>query len=167
MGFDNHIRRGHPIVFGLLVFFSIVELAISAWLVTHFNKNHNNVSTTESNDARFLLFTSIWTTIFGLFYMGLFLHSASGSAATSILSHGIFLFFTWLFWTAGAAAITSELGGGLNCNHRGPYVYCGQLNALEGFAWVCWILTTFAIIVVAIRGFSAARRGDGLRGHLV
>jgi len=25
------------------------------------------------------------------------------------------LVFTWIFWTAGAASITSALGGGLNC----------------------------------------------------
>lgn len=25
------------------------------------------------------------------------------------------LVLTWLFWTAGAAAITAALGGGLNC----------------------------------------------------
>jgi hypothetical protein len=29
------------------------------------------------------------------------------------------------------------------------------------------IMVTFAIIIVFIRGVSAARRGDGIRGHLV
>jgi hypothetical protein len=64
------------------------------------------------------------------------------------------------------------------------FVYCGQLNALEGFAWVIWyvssihlhyflvyilarILVTFAILVVLIRGIFAARRGDGMRGPLI
>lgn len=64
------------------------------------------------------------------------------------------------------------------------FVYCGQLNALEGFAWVIWyvssmslhcflvyilarILVTFAILVVLIRGIFASRRGDGMRGPLI
>jgi len=167
MGFDTHIRRGHPIVFGLIVFFGIIELAISAWLVSHFNKHHNYSSTSERDRVRFLLFSSIWTVVFGALYVVLFLHSATGSIATSVLSHGIFLFFTWIFWTAGAAAITSSLGGGLNCSTQNTFVYCGQLNALEGFAWAIWIVVTFAILIVFIRGVTAARRGDGLRGHLV
>lgn len=76
-------------------------------------------------------------------------------------------------------------------NHRtqNTFVYCGQLNALEGFAWVIWyvfvsfhlprvsveliafvcdrVLVTFAIIVVFVRGIIAARRGDGFRGPLM
>jgi len=166
MGFDTHVRRGHPITFGLVIFFSIIELAISAWLVSRFNKNHN-ATKSEQDRVRFLLFASIWTVVFGALYMGMFLVSASESVLTSVLSHGIFLCVTWLFWTAGAAAITSTLGGGLNCSKQNPFVYCGQLNALEGFAWVIWILITFAIVIVFLRGISAARRGDGLRGHLV
>lgn len=70
-------------------------------------------------------------------------------------------------WTAAAAAVTEMLGGGLNCKTQDVYVYCNQLNALEGFAWAEWILVTFAIIVVLTRGIIAARRGDGYRGSLV
>lgn len=33
MPFDDHVKRGHPIVFGLLAFFSFVELVQSAVLV--------------------------------------------------------------------------------------------------------------------------------------
>jgi len=66
-------------------------------------------------------------------------------------------------------------------------VYCGQLNALEGFAWIIWcvspapspprkiteeisfcrIIVTVLLIFVVIRGVAAARRGDGYRGQLV
>jgi hypothetical protein len=70
-------------------------------------------------------------------------------------------------WTAAAASITEMLGGGLNCKAQDAYVYCNQLNALEGFAWLEWLLVTFAIVVVLIRGIVAARRGDGYRGGLV
>jgi hypothetical protein len=76
------------------------------------------------------------------------------------------------------------LGGGLNCSNQNEFSYCGQLNALEAFAWIEWfviffvsipiingaidrILATLALVVVLIRGISASRRGDGYRGSLV
>lgn len=53
-------------------------------------------------------------------------------------SHFHSLGFTWIMWTAAAAAITEMLGGGLNCKLQDTFVYCNQLNALEAFAWVEW-----------------------------
>lgn len=72
-------------------------------------------------------------------------------------------------------------------SHAQPFNYCGQLNALEAFAWIEWcavfslaclvecvlialryrILTTFALIVLLIRSISSGRHGDGMRGGVV
>ncbi|EGN93733.1 hypothetical protein SERLA73DRAFT_189489 [Serpula lacrymans var. lacrymans S7.3] len=166
MAFDNHVRRGHPIVFSLIIFFSIIELAISAWLTSRFDANHNYFSVDERDRTRFLLFASIWTVVFSALYMFFFFFLPSG-IFSSVASHILFLSITWIFWTAGAASITAALGGGLNCTTQNIFVYCGQLNALEGFAWVIWILVTFAILVTIFRGITAARRGDGMRGPLI
>ncbi|KAF9225217.1 hypothetical protein BS17DRAFT_778313 [Gyrodon lividus] len=160
------MRRGHPIVFALLIFFCIIELAISAFLTARFSQYHNYFSTAERDRTHFLLFTSIWTIVLSGLYMFSFFAMPS-SSMSSVASHIGFLLLTWIFWTAGAASITTALGGGLNCSNQTVFVYCGQLNALEGFAWVIWILVTFAIIVVAIRGVLAAKRGDGIGGSLV
>lgn len=46
---------------------------------------------------------------------------------------------------AAAAAITQTLGGTLNCGVQTHIVYCGQLSALEGFAWIIWC------VVVSLR----------------
>ncbi|EEB92011.1 hypothetical protein MPER_09539 [Moniliophthora perniciosa FA553] len=59
MAMDKHVKRGHPIVFGLMILFGIIELAISAWLVSRFNKRHDNFSGTESDRVRYILFASI------------------------------------------------------------------------------------------------------------
>ncbi|KAI0789435.1 hypothetical protein C8Q75DRAFT_765639 [Abortiporus biennis] len=166
MAFDDHVRRGHPIVFGLIIGFAIIELSISAWLTARFNQHHNYPSTSVRDKTRYLLFASIWTIFFSLFYFVLFLHSPSSSVMTSVASHLIFLFVTWVFWLAGAAAITAALSGGLDCGHPGV-VYCGQQNALEAFAWIEWILVFFALVFVIFRGVSAQRRGDGIRGGLI
>ncbi|KAF7294035.1 Aldehyde dehydrogenase [Mycena kentingensis (nom. inval.)] len=169
MGVDRHIRRGHPITFGLIILFGLFELALSAWLTSMFNTHHNQRGDTERDRVRFALFTSSWTVVLSTLILVLFWHSADGSVLTSILVHLVFLGFTWLMWAATAAAVTSMLGGGLNCKsglHDG-FAYCNQLNALEAFAWIEFILVTFAIVVVLVRGIQAARRGDGYRGGLV
>lgn len=48
------------------------------------------------------------------------------------------LFLMWILWLAAAAAITQILGGALNCYIQTYVVYCSQLNALQGFAWLIW-----------------------------
>ncbi|KAF5385107.1 hypothetical protein D9615_000958 [Tricholomella constricta] len=167
MAVDDHIRRGHPILFGLLLVFSIIEMSISAWLTSRFNAHHNYRNTSERDRVRYALFASIWTIIGSSLFLILFIHSATGSIMTSVAAHLIFLILTWIIWIAAAASISAMVGGGLNCPTQTIFVYCGQLNALQAFAWIIWILVTFMLIVVIFRGISAARRGDGYRGGLV
>jgi len=167
MAYDDHIRRGHPIVFGLILLFSIIELSISAYLTARYNHNHNYRSISQRDRVRFVLFCSTWTIVGCLFFILLFLHSAAGSIMTSVAAHLVFLIITWIMWTAAAAAVTEMTGGGLNCSTQTIFVYCGQLNALMAFAWIIWVLITLALIVVIIRGITTARRGDGYRGGLV
>ncbi|KAG9313856.1 hypothetical protein JVU11DRAFT_4623 [Chiua virens] len=165
MAFEDWIRQGHPILFGVLIVLSFIELSISAFLAAKFNRHHNYFSIDERDRTSFLLFTSIWTIVLSGLYMTFFFVFPD-SVFNSVGSHICFLLVTWIFWTSGAAAITAALGGGLNCSNT-VIVYCGQLNALEAFAWIIWITVTFAIIVAAARGIIAARRGDGLKGPLV
>ncbi|KAG8683747.1 hypothetical protein FRC09_015876 [Ceratobasidium sp. 395] len=168
MGLDTHVRRGHPITFGLLIFFGIIEGAIATWLTTRFNQHHNYLNTSVRDRVRLLTFTSWWTVLFCAILLAIFMRSPTGSIATSVLAHLVFLGITWVLWTAGAASITAALGGGINCSRvQEQVVYCNQLNALEGFAWVEWILTTFAIFVVIICAVRSMRRGDGARGSLI
>jgi hypothetical protein len=166
---SDHVRRGHPILFGLIIVLAIIEMSIAAFLTERYNTHHNFPSTTLRDRARFLLFTSIWTIVFGAFYMVAYLvGGGAGSIFVSVASHGIFLFVTWVFWLAGAAAVTASLGGGNNCsNINFNLPYCNQLNALMGFAWTEWIIVTFAFVAVFILGVRSVRRGDGYRGQLV
>jgi len=163
---DIAVRRGHHITFGAIVLFSIIELSLSAWLTAQYSIHHNYTRISVRDRVRFILFCATWTVSLGSMIMILFYHSATG-VLTSVGAHLLFLGLTWLLWTAGAAAITQTLGGGLNCKTQDLFVYCTHLNALEGFAWLIWILVTFAIIAVLIRGIASARRGDGYGGGLV
>ncbi|KAA1478078.1 hypothetical protein DENSPDRAFT_787585 [Dentipellis sp. KUC8613] len=167
MPIDTHVRRGHSVTFALLIVFGIVELAISSWLVSHYDRHHNAPSGSIHDRSAFLLFCSAWTIFWSAIFAVLFLHSAStGSILTSVAAHSIIFSLTWIFWTAGAVSITVALGGGHNCS-KANLAYCDQLNALEAFAWVEWALTTWIIVAVFILGIRALRRGDGYRGQLV
>ncbi|KAI0319940.1 hypothetical protein OF83DRAFT_1107489 [Amylostereum chailletii] len=168
MSIDAHVRRGHPITLGLLTFFGIIELAIAAWLTSRYNSHHNYPFVGIRDRTTFLLFTSAWTVVFSLLFVLLFMHSAStGSPLTSVASHFVVFLLTWLFWTAGAASLTAGLGGGLNCSAHGQPAYCNQLNALEAFAWVEWVIVTVFLVIVLLLGIRSLRRGDGYRGQMV
>ncbi|KAF9513013.1 hypothetical protein BS47DRAFT_1010540 [Hydnum rufescens UP504] len=161
---DDRVRRGYPILFGLVIVLAIIEMSIAGFLTSRYNTHHNFPSTSLRDRARYLLFVSIWTIIFGAFYIVIFLTSGTGgSILASVASHGIFLFVTWVFWLAGAASVTASLDGGHNCSSLSFNLpYCNQLNALMGFAWVECI----GLIILFILGVRAVRRGDGFRGQL-
>jgi len=165
---NQHVRRGHPAIFGLLIFFGVIEVSISAWLTAKYGKHHNATRSSQVIRTHFILFASCWTVVMSAIYLGVFqVFWSSGFLFTSVASHFIYLFFTWILWIAGAAAITQTLGGGLNCATQDTFVYCTQLNAMLGFAWVEAILVTIAIIIVLLLGIASARRGDGYQGQLV
>lgn len=87
------------------------------------------------------------------------------------------LVVTWILWLAVAASMTTALGGSLDCSSETFFLYCGQLNAIEAFAWLMWyamslytlsleltscglrILITLTLIVVLIRGIKSSEYG--------
>ncbi|KAF8273856.1 hypothetical protein EI94DRAFT_1563114 [Lactarius quietus] len=142
----------------------ILQLSISAWLTSRYNSHHNFLSTTERDRVRFLLFCSIWTTLLSpIFPVVLSLESLE--VLSSVAAHLVFLFVSWVFWLSGAAAITQSLNGGLNCGDH--IIYCGQLNALEAFAWIEWVFLTFGFVFVIVLAVRAGQRGQGYREPVV
>ncbi|KAK0466139.1 uncharacterized protein EV420DRAFT_811477 [Desarmillaria tabescens] len=172
MSLSSLVQFSHLIVFRLLIWSGIItvsisirrwahlfypsQLSISAWLTSQFNKHGHQNGITQRDRVRYVLFASMWTVVFCTFYLVLFLYSTTGSVLTSIASHLIFLFLTWVIWIAAAAAVTQMLGGGLNCKTQDVFVYCGQLNALEAFCWIEWILVTLAVFIMIFQAFRPA-----------
>jgi len=164
MAYDSLLRRGYFIFFGAIVVIAIIELAISAWLTGRYGTRHNFLSTTERDRVHFLLFCSIWTTVLSPIFPVL-LAQESAELVTGIAAHVIFLFLSWVFWLAGAAAITDSLRGGLDCS-RG-FIYCSQLNALEAFAWLEWVVLTAGFIYILVIAVRAKQRGEGYNGPIL
>lgn len=192
----SHLWRGHradvfsshtplsSVIFGLIILFGAVEVALSTWLVNWYD-NRSYPSHSYRDRIRFTCFVSWWTLVFAIAYL-VFYQIAATSIISSVASHAGWLFLTWIFWTAAAASVTAMLGGGLDCGR--DYVNCSQLNALEGaphllrivssylelisllfalaFAWILWILFTVATVSVIGLAFRSYRRGDKFSGSL-
>lgn len=86
-----------------------------------------------------------------------------GGVVTSIAGHGIWLFLTFIFYLAGAAALADQLGS--SCGDRG-YYYCNSIRALEAFSWINTVLLFLMIVVVGLIGGGAFRGGRGLKDGL-
>ncbi|WVQ80583.1 hypothetical protein IAT38_002688 [Cryptococcus sp. DSM 104549] len=160
----THIHRGHPIFFGLLCLFALIEGCITAWLVSRYNDHDTYPSNSYRDRLKFLVFVSWWTVAFTAAYIVAFLLAFS-SFISSIASHLVFIFITWVFWLASAAAFTAALGGGQRCGVS-TLTYCSQLVAAEAFAWIEWILISIVFIFVLLISGAALRRGDRLSGEL-
>ncbi|EDR00850.1 uncharacterized protein LACBIDRAFT_312872 [Laccaria bicolor S238N-H82] len=163
----DFFRWAHPLFFSIIVVFAIIELSISAWLVAKYNARHNFTHRSLRTRVRYTLFVSIWTVLFGTIFLIMFLVASTGFILTSIATHGIFVFMTWVLWVAAAAAVTQSVGGNLHCSTQTEFVYCGHLNALIAFAWMIWIFLTFLLVAIIVRGVIVVRRGEGYGGGLV
>ncbi|WVR06244.1 hypothetical protein IAU60_003274 [Kwoniella sp. DSM 27419] len=159
-----HIKRGHPIAFGLLLFFAFIEGCITAWLVSRFNDHNTYPSNSIRDRLKFLVFVSWWTVFFSAAYIAAFF-VAFLSFIASIASHLAWLTLTWIFWLAAIASYTAALGGGQRCGSS-DLTYCSQLVAAEAFGWIEWILISIMFIFIILISVGAIRRGDRLSGEL-
>ncbi|GAA5893053.1 uncharacterized protein JCM6883_007552 [Sporobolomyces salmoneus] len=164
MPIDTHVKRAHPILFGLLILFTLVGWAMCAAVTNHYN-GQDWPSNSIRDRVRFLLFANLWTFVFAIIYLVGFL-KATGSFLFSIASHAVIIFLSWVFMMSGVAALTQSLGGGLNCNTF-RYAYCGVLNGIEGISWLNWIILTILLVMILVQGSRAGRSGNGFGGALV
>lgn len=68
---STHIRRGHPITFGLFTGVALIVAITASVLVSDYN-NNNNAPTKGINDTtRFLLFAGWWGVVVGAAYVSI------------------------------------------------------------------------------------------------
>ncbi|CAD6892771.1 unnamed protein product [Tilletia controversa] len=155
--YSNHVRRGHPIAFILLAFWSFVFAVIASSLTSDFHKNPERASQGIKDRVHFMVFVGWWTFLFSIVYLGLFLKGIGG-VVTSIAGHGVWLILTWLFMLAGSAALADKVPRG-HCELE----YCRSLKALEAFGWISFIQLSIMLVVIGVIGGGAFRGGRGLK----
>ncbi|GAA99821.1 uncharacterized protein L969DRAFT_91762 [Mixia osmundae IAM 14324] len=145
MGAEDHVKRGHPIYFGVIIFFTFVELVQTGVLVGSYNRNNDYPSSLIEGSTRFLLFTALWSILFSIAYLVGFI-IMTASPIFGALSHAAFLFLTWLFWLAGSAALTNGIGGSISCG-TANIAHCHQLQSAVAFGWINFLLFTGAFVL--------------------
>lgn len=148
----------HPVVFTFLAIWSFIVAVIASTMTSDFNSNHNSPSDETTGAVRYLVFAGWWTFLFSIVYLALFL-TGIGGMVTSIAGHGIWIFLTWLFFLAGAGAISASIN-----DDDAPYL--SSRRALAGFSWIAWIQLTLMLILVGVIGGKAFRGGRGFKESL-
>ncbi|ERS97847.1 hypothetical protein SPBR_01095 [Sporothrix brasiliensis 5110] len=133
------------------IVFGVIELGLTAYLVSFFD--HDGYSTSPSI-LNFMLFNAIWS-ILVLLYVGvtpLYFTRVFHRLASLALE-----WITMIFWFAGSIALAVDVGGPVNCggNH-----YCGSLEAAIAFGFFLWALFGVLVVVDTIESLRS-------RGHTV
>ncbi|KAL2163632.1 hypothetical protein VTH06DRAFT_5690 [Thermothelomyces fergusii] len=140
------MERFAPIVNAITAVFAIIELGLTAYLVSPLWGTPSVLS--------FMLFNSIWSLLILAYiflsprYFARFFHSMVAL---------ILEWITMIFWFAGSIALAAWWGSPI-C---GGNTYCGSVKATIAFGFFIWALFAFLVIVDTLafmrgRGHSAA-----------
>ncbi|KAG8906780.1 hypothetical protein FRB99_006157 [Tulasnella sp. 403] len=136
----------HPFLFGVITTFAIIELGLTGW---ERKQQHDYPIGGNGTTSRldFLIFDSVWTTVFGIFYL-IFAHTGRFGVIASFASHAFWLFWTFILWIVGAALYQRQIievgcGSGRRCSVN---------HTVEGFAWMEMAFTfiTLGVIILHI-----------------
>jgi len=129
-----------PIVHLVTVVFCIIELGLTAYVVSAYDTPWGDYSPSQVN---FMLFNSIWSLLV-LAYVGitpLYMDRIFHRLASVTL-----LGITTIFWFAGSIAWAVLVGGPYSCNTT----LCGCIEASIAFGFFIWALFMFLFVLDAI-----------------
>ncbi|OAA73367.1 MARVEL-like domain protein [Cordyceps fumosorosea ARSEF 2679] len=129
------------IVHGLVGVFLIIELGLTAYLVSRFNGDVSRFN--------FMLFNSLWTLV-------VILYTGVVKRAFSRVYHAIvgvaLLAITAIFWFAGSIAIAARIP--IRCH---GFHDCQVAQAATAFGFFLWAITTGLTVIEAIGSRSSSR----------
>jgi len=137
------------VVYAFVVVSSLIEVAISSWLILQYRIIHNSPSVEGRAGIRLLLFTACWTTLTSGAYTILFLHPIwSTHPVSSIGAQTVWIFLTWLLWVAGAATIDTAFPAPLVTGSCTGIMHCSQLQTLFAFSVLQILVLTAGMITL-------------------
>jgi len=140
------VQRYAPVAYVFLVLTSLVEVAISSWLVIQYGFKNIYPGDVVRNGIIFLLFASIWTFLSAGIFSLLFLHPTwSMHSISSVGTQGVWLFATWLLWVVGAGVINGSLPDLIDHGDCKGLVHCVQVRLLFAVAVVESLLLTASL----------------------
>ncbi|CAK7233169.1 hypothetical protein SCUCBS95973_008503 [Sporothrix curviconia] len=130
------------------IVFAVVELGLTAYCVSVWDRAYTNSSPSILN---FMLFNAIWS-ILVLLYIGvtpLYFTRVFHRLASLALE-----WITMIFWFAGSIALAVDFGGPYNC---GNDHYCGSIEAAIAFGFFLWALFCVLVVVDTIESLRSRR----------
>ena len=132
----------------LLTLIAIAEIGVTAFLIDHFTRIGYPSSRYRSLTI-FLLFNAVWTTLFGLIYIGFVAAGKLRRLARLSASLG-WLSITTLLWLIAASLYTDPLRGGRGramCWNLPALDICRETQAAQALAWTAFALCIVTMIV--------------------
>ncbi|KAF5337158.1 hypothetical protein D9611_002893 [Ephemerocybe angulata] len=144
--FNRLLPLARTIIFGIVAFFSIIVLGISAHLVSLPGPSPDYVN--------LALATSILTLI-ALPIIFIIPLKRRGAAPSFVAVEVVTLWLLWILWLATGATIANWLPGLVFCNGG----VCSELRAIEAFAFLNWLMLMFYSFVLLTLAVTAHHRG--------
>lgn len=135
-------------MYSLLTLIAIAEIGVTAFLIDHFTRTGYPSSRYRSLTI-FLLFNAVWTTLFGLIYIGFVAAGRLKRLARLSASLG-WLSITTLLWLIAASLYTDPLRGGRGramCWNLPALDICRETQAAQALAWTAFALCIVTMIV--------------------
>lgn len=141
-----------PIVHGVAAVFAIIELGLTAYVVSPFN-NRAYGPGRSPDTLNFMVFNSVWSLLVLAYvgivpiYMTSFFHKLAALALNAI---------TTVFWFSGSIAM-AVYWGAPSCSSN---TYCGSMEAAIAFGFFLWLIFSFLTVIDALESLRS-------RGHNV
>lgn len=163
------LSTGRFITYGFLGLFSLLDLIIACAAISWYSSH--NVGTPAQGPLGFMIFCGIVSFITMVFLILLSVTSQTTRIFGPLAGMWqaryelIPLSLLFVFWLSGSAAMTDQLGGGLNCGNlqdspKGIVMTCNSTNAVLAIAWMAFVANIFCMIVTLAGVIMASRAGD-------
>ncbi|KAJ4291469.1 hypothetical protein N0V88_006065 [Collariella sp. IMI 366227] len=145
------MQRFVPIVQAVAAVFAIIELGLTAYLVSPWWDTPSTMS--------FMLFNSIWSLLVLAYlfltplYFARFFHAMAALVVEWV---------TMIFWFAGSIALAVHWGS----PHCGGNTYCGSTEAAIAFGFFLWALFAFMVVVDTMATLRARGHSTGTKPHV-
>ncbi|KAF9526436.1 hypothetical protein CPB83DRAFT_857805 [Crepidotus variabilis] len=140
--------RYHPLSFALMMLCGLLELGMTAWLISSGNETHRWTSQRYHSLLILLCFNSSWTTLFSTIYMLAYVDGASHFLA-NIASSVAWLVITTVLWGAGAGIMHNTRVGG-NCPNQPTLSQCRQTLTVEAVGWAEFGLCALTMLLTVM-----------------
>ncbi|KAK6996512.1 hypothetical protein R3P38DRAFT_2565570 [Favolaschia claudopus] len=124
-------HRYAPIVYAFMVITSLVEVAISSWVLLQYSLQGNYPNPETRSGVRLVLFSACWTSVTAGAFTILFVHPRwTKHPICSVGSQSIWILLTWTFWLASALVLNHAIPRLFASDMCQQLIYCGHIRAI-------------------------------------